>query len=130
MIITFLFSISSAILLLLFGVRMVRTGIERSYGASFQRFMTGQTSLVRASTLGIGLAILLQSSAAVALLTAGFAASGPPVALCGSAADGRTLAPTGGAGAVAGPPRLVLRTAPALAQGICAFCSCLSASPR
>lgn len=76
LIISFLLSISGAIFLLLFGVRMVQTGIERSYGASFQRFLTGQTSLVRASTLGIGLAILLQSSAAVALLTAGFAASG------------------------------------------------------
>ena len=75
-IIGFLFSLSGAVFLLLFGVRMVRTGIERSYGASFQRFMTGQTSYARASMLGVGLAVLMQSSAAVALLTSGFAASG------------------------------------------------------
>ena len=75
-IIGFLFSLSGAVFLLLFGVRMVRTGIERSYGASFQRFMTGQTSYARASMLGVGLAVLMQSSAAVALLTSVFAASG------------------------------------------------------
>jgi phosphate:Na+ symporter len=75
-IVNFVFSLSGAVFLLLFGVRMVRTGIERTFGASFQRFMTGQTSLLRATALGIGLAVLMQSSAAVALLTAGFAASG------------------------------------------------------
>ena len=75
-IVNFLFSLSGAVFLLLFGVRMVRTGIERSFGASFQRFLTAQTNLLSATALGIGLAVLMQSSAAVALLTAGFAASG------------------------------------------------------
>ena len=63
-------------MLLLFAVRMVRTGIERSYGASFQRVMTGQNSMVQASLVGLSMAVVLQSSAAVALLTSGFAASG------------------------------------------------------
>ena len=63
-------------MLLLFAVRLVRTGIERSYGASFKRVMTQQSGMAQASLVGMILALVLQSSAAVALLTAGFAASG------------------------------------------------------
>lgn len=63
-------------MLLLFSVRLVRTGIERAHGASFQRLMVGQKNLAGAGTLGIVLAIVLQSSAAVALLSSGFLASG------------------------------------------------------
>lgn len=75
-IVNFLFSIMGATMLLLFAVRLVRTGIERSYGASFQRVMTGQRGPVQSSAVGVALAVVLQSSAAVALLTSGFAASG------------------------------------------------------
>lgn len=63
-------------MLLLFAVRMVRTGIERSFGASFQRLLTQNKSMMGSSLTGVMLAVVLQSSAAVALLTAGFAASG------------------------------------------------------
>ncbi|MEH6833040.1 MULTISPECIES: Na/Pi cotransporter family protein [Falsihalocynthiibacter] len=75
-IISFLISLSGATMLLLFAVRMVQTGIERSFGASFQRVLTQNKSLMGSSATGVALAIVLQSSAAVALLTAGFAASG------------------------------------------------------
>ena len=75
-IVSFFINLAGATMLLLFAVRMVRTGIERSYGASFQRVMTGQNSVFQSSLAGIVLAVVLQSSAAVALLTAGFAASG------------------------------------------------------
>lgn len=75
-ILSFLTSLAGAVMLLLFAVRMVRTGIERSYGATFQRLLTEQRSLVQASFVGVGMAIVLQSSAAVALLTSGFAAGG------------------------------------------------------
>ena len=75
-IISFLVSLAGATMLLLFAVRMVRTGIERSYGASFQRLLTQNQSMLGASSSGLMLAIVLQSSAAVALLTAGFAANG------------------------------------------------------
>ncbi|MEL0437871.1 Na/Pi cotransporter family protein [Phycobacter sp. K97] len=75
-ILTFLTSLMGATMLLLFAVRMVRTGIERSYGASFQRLLTGADSQFQGATAGIGLALVLQSSAAVALLVTGFAASG------------------------------------------------------
>ena len=75
-IVTFLISLAGATMLLLYAVRMVRTGIERSYGASFQRVMTRQRSYLQASLVGLMMAIVLQSSAAVALLSSGFAASG------------------------------------------------------
>lgn len=75
-IISFVISLAGATMLLLFAVRMVRTGIERSFGASFQRMLTGSQSLIGASITGLSLAIVLQSSAAVALLAAGFASSG------------------------------------------------------
>ncbi len=75
-IVSFLIHLAGATMLLLFAVRMVRTGIERSYGASFQRVLTQQRSLGKASLVGVILAIVLQSSAAVALLSSGFAVSG------------------------------------------------------
>ena len=75
-IISFLISLVGATMLLLFAVRMVRTGIERSFGASFQRLLTENRSLTGASLTGVMLAVILQSSAAVALLATGFAASG------------------------------------------------------
>lgn len=62
-------------MLLLFAVRMVRTGIERSYGASFQRVLTQHKNPINSASAGFGLAVILQSSAAVALLVSGFAAS-------------------------------------------------------
>ena len=75
-IVSFLLSLAGATMLLLYAVRMVRTGIERSYGASFQRLLIGRQSHLQAALMGLILAIVLQSSAAVALLTSGFAASG------------------------------------------------------
>ena len=65
-----------ATMLLLYAVRMVQTGIERAYGPSFKRIISGNSSPVHGSLMGIMLAIVLQSSAAVALLAASFAGSG------------------------------------------------------
>lgn len=75
-ILSFFVSLAGATMLLLFAVRLVRTGIERSFGASFQRILTESKSLVGSSLTGLGLAVVLQSSAAVALLATGFATSG------------------------------------------------------
>lgn len=75
-ILVFLMQLAGATMLLLFAVRMVRTGIERSYGASFQRVLTRNDSMIGASMTGMLLAVVLQSSAAVALLASGFAAGG------------------------------------------------------
>lgn len=75
-ILSFLLQLFGATFLLLFAVRMVRTGIERAFGASFRRILTADQTPVRLVPLGTALAIVLQSSAAVTLLAAGFAASG------------------------------------------------------
>jgi len=63
-------------MLLLFAVRMVRTGIERSFGSSFQKVLTENRGVISASLGGMILAMVLQSSAAVALLASGFFAQG------------------------------------------------------
>jgi phosphate:Na+ symporter len=75
-ILSFLISLAGATMLLLFAVRMVRTGIERRFGASFRRLLTQNDSMFSASMAGLALAVVLQRSAAVALLTSGFSASG------------------------------------------------------
>lgn len=72
----FVVHLAGAILLLLYAVRMVRTGIERAFGASFRRVMTRASGVTRAAATGLVLAIVLQSSAAVGLLVAGFAGAG------------------------------------------------------
>lgn len=75
-ILSFLVHLAGATMLLLFAVRMVRTGIERAFGASFNRLVTTPRPALSAAALGLFLAMILQSSAAVALLSAGFAGAG------------------------------------------------------
>ncbi len=75
-IIYFVVQLMGATMLLLYAVRMVRTGIERAFGASFRRVVTTATSPVSSAATGLVLAIVLQSSAAVGLLVAGFAGTG------------------------------------------------------
>ena len=72
----FVLELSGAIILLLFAVRMVRTGIMRAYGASFRRIMTASQARLRATFVGVMLAIIMQSSVAVAVLVAGFVSAG------------------------------------------------------
>ena len=74
--ITFLIHLAGATMLLLYAVRMVRTGIERSMGPSFRRIITSRKdSRLQAALAGVVLAIVLQSATAASLLTAGFLAS-------------------------------------------------------
>ena len=75
-IVQFLLELAAATILLLFAVRMVRTGIERAFGASFRRMMTGSKARVRATLAGLALAAIMQSSVAVAMLVAGFVGAG------------------------------------------------------
>lgn len=75
-ILSFLIHLIGATMLLLFAVRMVRTGIERSYGTHFQALLTRRSSKLKSALIGMVLAMVLQSSAAVALLTAGFVGTG------------------------------------------------------
>ncbi|OED34781.1 Na/Pi cotransporter [Chromatiales bacterium (ex Bugula neritina AB1)] len=74
--VNFFVQLAGAVMLLLYAVRMVRTGIERAFGASFRRHVTSTTGPAAATITGIVLAVVLQSSAAVALLAAGFAGNG------------------------------------------------------
>ena len=74
-VLTFVLQLTGATMLLLYAVRMVRTGVERACGPQFLRLVTNAKNPVSAAAVGTGLAILLQSSAAVTLLVAGFAAS-------------------------------------------------------
>jgi phosphate:Na+ symporter len=69
--------LAGAVTLLLWATRMVRTGVERAYGAALERTLkrAGDNRL-RAVGLGVAAAMLLQSSTAVGLLAGGFAASG------------------------------------------------------
>ena len=75
-IISFLITVAGATMLRLFAVKMVRNSIERSLGATLRKVLTKKANLAGSSLTGVMLAILLQSSAAVALLASGFMASG------------------------------------------------------
>ena len=70
-------NIAGAAALLIWAVRMVRTGVERAHGAALRRLVRGiGDDRMRAAGTGTVIAVLLQSSTAVAILSAGFAASG------------------------------------------------------
>ena len=72
-----LINISAAATLLLWAVRMVRTGFERASGSNLRRaIQRSNTNRFNAAGMGILTAVLLQSSTAVAVLVAGFAATG------------------------------------------------------
>ncbi|MEE9336075.1 MAG: Na/Pi cotransporter family protein [Granulosicoccaceae bacterium] len=73
---TFFVELAGATMLLLYAVRMVRTGIERAFGSSFKRYVTKTSNAAAAATTGLILAIVLQSSAAVVLLVSGFVGTG------------------------------------------------------
>ena len=76
LIVQFLLELAGATILLLFAVRMVRTGVERAFGASFRRLVTGSKARFRATFAGAALAAIMQSSVAVAMLIAGFVSAG------------------------------------------------------
>jgi len=70
---TFLGSVA----LLLWGVRMVRTGMMRAFGAALRRIIATRTrTRMSAFLAGIGVTGILQSSTATALLLASFAGRG------------------------------------------------------
>lgn len=73
----FLLNLAGATMLLLFAVRMVQTGIERSMGPSFRRIITSRKdSRLQMALAGVMLAVVLQSATAASLLASGFMASG------------------------------------------------------
>ncbi|WP_339763680.1 Na/Pi cotransporter family protein [uncultured Hoeflea sp.] len=70
-------NLAGAVALLLWATRMVRTGIERAYGDVLrQKLRLAIGNRVTAAIAGFFFAIALQSATAVALIVAGFVASG------------------------------------------------------
>lgn len=73
----FLLSLAAAAALLIWSVRLVRTGVERAYGRQLRGWMARSArSRLMAAGSGIGAALLLQSATAVLALVAGFSGSG------------------------------------------------------
>ena len=72
-----LLDLAGAVALLLWGVRMVQTGIERAFGPDLRRFLRGALRRRLAGfAAGIGITAVLQSSTATGLMVSGFAAAG------------------------------------------------------
>ncbi|MBD3677867.1 MAG: Na/Pi cotransporter family protein [Rhodobacteraceae bacterium] len=71
--IAILLNMAAAAALLIWAVRLVRTGFERAFGSQLRRWLRRSTSnRVAAAATGTAAAILMQSSTAVAMLLAGF----------------------------------------------------------
>ena len=82
----FFLQIAGAAALLIWSVRLVRTGVERAFAARLRLWLrrSGQSRLLAAMTGG-GCAMALQSSTAVAILVANFVAAGAVPAAAGLA---------------------------------------------
>ena len=99
----FLLNLFGAAALLLWGLRMVRTGVLRAYGARLRQSLSRATgNRFTAFLSGLGITCLLQSSSATALLSASFAS--------------RKLVTT--AGALAVIPRCAISAAPSSASAL------------
>ncbi len=73
----FLLHLAGAVALLIWATRMVRTGVERAFGAKLRDWLRGAVSHpVPAIVAGVGLALAFQSATAVVLLVSGFAGQG------------------------------------------------------
>ena len=92
-----LVNLAGSVALLLWGVHMVQTGVQRALGARL-RLMLGVAlrNRVQAFLAGIGVTAILQSSTATGLMVTGFAAGGlvdlvPALAVMLGANVGTTL---------------------------------------
>jgi phosphate:Na+ symporter len=73
---TFL-NLAGSVGLLLWGVHMVQTGVQRAFGARLRNFLGRTLSKpFRAFLAGVGVTAILQSSTATGLMVTGFAAGG------------------------------------------------------
>ena len=72
-----LLNMAAAAALLIWAVRLVRTGFERAFGDQLRRWLRRSTSnRITSAATGAAAAILMQSSTAVAMLLAGFMSAG------------------------------------------------------
>lgn len=82
----FIVAIAGAVALLLWSVRLVRTGIERAFSYQLRIWLRRSAgSRLHAVASGIGAALLLQSSTAVAILVTNFISTGGITAVAGLA---------------------------------------------
>lgn len=82
----FAIAIAGAAALLLWSVRLVRTGVERAFSYRLRLWLRrSANSRILAASSGAGAALLLQSSTAVAVLVANFASSGAVTTAAGLA---------------------------------------------
>jgi phosphate:Na+ symporter len=92
-----LIDLAGSIALLLWGVHMVQSGIQRAFGPHLRRFLgRALGDRFRALLAGLGVTAILQSSTATGLMAAGFAAGGlvdlmPALAVMLGANIGTTL---------------------------------------
>ena len=92
-----LLDLAGSVALLLWGVHMVQTGIQRAFGPELRRWLgTALHNRLAAFAAGLGVTAILQSSTATGLMVAGFAAGGavalrPALAVMLGANVGTTL---------------------------------------
>ena len=73
----FILGIAGAAALLIYAVRMVRTGVERAFALQLRRWLRASAhNRLLAAASGAGVALMMQSATAVAILAAGFIAAG------------------------------------------------------
>jgi len=92
-----LVNLAGSVALLLWGVHMVQTGVQRAFGARLRSFLAhALNNRVKAFLAGMGVTAILQSSTATGLMVTGFAAGGlvdlvPALAVMLGANVGTTL---------------------------------------
>src|SRR5580698_8522579 len=92
-----LIDLAGSVALLIWGIRMVQTGVQRACGARLRGFIAfAVRNRFKAFLAGIGVTAILQSSTATGLMVTGFAASGlvdlvPALAVMLGANVGTTL---------------------------------------
>lgn len=92
-----LLDLAGSVALLLWGVHMVQTGVQRAFGARLRTVLgTGLRNRLTAFLAGVGITAILQSSTATGLMITGFAAGGlvdlvPALAVMLGANVGTTL---------------------------------------
>lgn len=85
-IVSFFLNIAGAAALLIWSVRLVRTGVERAFSVQLRKWLRRSSSnRMLATSTGIFSAMLLQSSTAVAIMTSNFVAAGNISAVVGLA---------------------------------------------
>ena len=92
-----LLNLAGAIALLLWGVHMVQSGVQRAFGPDLRRFLArALDNRIKAAAAGLGVTAILQSSTATGLMIASFASAGfvalvPALAVMLGANVGTTL---------------------------------------